>query len=290
MSVAVSQTMRALCMVTQNLPIGTNLALLHFLWMLVSGALLLSRGAIFPALQAIGLDPPAVRRAWAALRYGSWEITDLLHAWEQQVTAQPHWQAQHYDGYCPKAVDLTPFWRPALQGCSTKHYHPQAGKALQAIVLGLVGRVGRVGGQRVVVLTALVRSDPEAPTESTLRARLLQRVAQTLADDEIPVLDAGFKISELQAAQLRRYVVRLAKNFTARRNTPLPYQGIGRRPEYGALVRPLARTFKGKTIAATPPDRVEIWTAHGRTFWAEIWNDPRGGGCITRAGPLSKCL
>jgi len=54
MPLAVSQTMLALCVVTQSLPIGTNLALLHFLWMLVSGALLGSRGAIFPALQAIG--------------------------------------------------------------------------------------------------------------------------------------------------------------------------------------------------------------------------------------------
>jgi hypothetical protein len=33
---AVSQTMLALCVVTQNLPIGTNLGLLHFLWMLLS--------------------------------------------------------------------------------------------------------------------------------------------------------------------------------------------------------------------------------------------------------------
>ena len=189
------------------------------------------------------------------------------------MVAQQHWQAQQYDGYYPKAVDLTPFWRPALQDCPTKHYHPQAGKALQAIVLGLVGRVGRVGRQRVVVLTDLVRSDPADPAESTLRAQVLQRVAQTLADDEIPVFDAGFKISELQAAQLPRYEVRLAKNFTARCNTPAPYKGIGRRPEYGELVRPLARTFKGQAIAATPPDRVETWTAHGMTFRAEIWND-----------------
>lgn len=52
---------RADCM-TKDLPIGTNLALLQFLWMLVSGALLPNRGAIFPALKSIGLSDAATRR------------------------------------------------------------------------------------------------------------------------------------------------------------------------------------------------------------------------------------
>jgi len=50
MAIAICQTMEALCAVVQSLPIGTNLALLHFLWMQLSGTLLLSRGALFPAL------------------------------------------------------------------------------------------------------------------------------------------------------------------------------------------------------------------------------------------------
>ena len=49
----------ALVAVTQGLPIGTNLALLHVLWALVSGQLLKSRGALFPALHAIGLSSKA---------------------------------------------------------------------------------------------------------------------------------------------------------------------------------------------------------------------------------------
>lgn len=71
MSIAVSHTLAALCAVTVNLPIGTNLALLHILWMQLSGHLLPSRGALFPALQALDLPPEAVRRAWAAVRYGA---------------------------------------------------------------------------------------------------------------------------------------------------------------------------------------------------------------------------
>jgi hypothetical protein len=60
----INHTITVLIELTQNLPVGTNLALLHFLWMLVSGALLPQRGALFPALQATGLSPEAVRRAW----------------------------------------------------------------------------------------------------------------------------------------------------------------------------------------------------------------------------------
>jgi hypothetical protein len=92
MSTAISETMRALCAVTESLPIGTNLALLHFLWMQLSGALLPSRGALFPALQAMGLSPAAVRRAWAAFHAGAWQIAELLPAWEEYVLEQQQWQ------------------------------------------------------------------------------------------------------------------------------------------------------------------------------------------------------
>jgi hypothetical protein len=178
-----------------------------------------------------------------------------------------------YDGYYAKAVDITAFWRPAWKGCQTKHYHAPAGKALPAVIMGLIGRVGSVGKQRVALLTDLVRSEPDNPAEAMLRANLITRTAETLAEDEIPVFDAGFKIRELQAAKLPRYVVRLAKNFTARRNTPADYKGVGRRPEYGERVRPLARARKGKHIAATLPDRVETWSEGGIEFRAEFWDN-----------------
>lgn len=270
---AVSQTMLALCVVTQDLPIGTNLGLLHLLWMLVSGSLLPSRGALFPALQAIGLSPAAVRRAWAALRWGAWEIGVLLFIWRQYVEKEQAWQVRLYEGYYALAVDLTAFWRPNWKGCRTKHYHPQAEKALPAVVMGLIGRVGRVAGQRIALLTDIVRSDPNDPSEGTLQKNLLKRVAKTLKEMEMPVFDAGFKIQELQDAEIPRYVVRLAKNFTARRNILPEYKGKGRHPEYGELVRPLARTYKGKKIAATPPDRVEAWTENGVEFRAEFWDN-----------------
>jgi len=273
MPIAVSQTMLALCVVIQDLPIGTNLGMLHFLWMLMSGSLLPSRGALFPALQAIGLSPAAVRRAWAAFQCGAWEIGVLLFIWRQYIEKEPSWQVRLHEGYYALAVDLTAFWRPSWKKCRTKHYHAQAGKALPAVVLGLIGRVGRVTGQRIALLTDIVRSDPNDPSESTLQKNLLKKVAKTLKEIEISVFDAGFKIQELQDAKIPRYVVRLAKNFTARRNILPEYKGKGRHSEYGKLVRPLARTYKDKKIEATPPDRVATWTENGVELRAEFWDD-----------------
>lgn len=102
-------------------------------------------------------------------------------------------------------------------------------------------------------------------------------MADTLAVDEVAVLDAGFSLKELLAVGMQRFVLRLARNATARRNEQPAYQGHGRPPEKGESVRPLARTYQGKTIAATPPDRTESWTTDhkGRqlTLTAEFWDD-----------------
>jgi hypothetical protein len=41
----------------------------------------------------------------------------------------------------------------------------------------------------------------------------------------------------------------------------------------GALVRPLARRYRGKLIAATPPDREECWEEEGHAIRAAVWTD-----------------
>ncbi len=273
-SAAISRTMEALCAITEGLPIGTNLGLLHFLWMQISGSLLPNRGALFPALQAIGLEPAETRRAWAAFRYGSWQIDELLTAWEKHVGEQGQWQEHAHDGYRAKAVDLTAYWRLTLRGLKTKHYCPLAGRAIPAVVIGIITRVGSVNGQRVAIITDLVRSDPDNPAESSLQSRVVQQATKTLLEDEIAVYDAGFKVRELQAANSDRYLVRLAVNFTARRNVLPPYKGKGCRPKRGELVRPLARKGrKGNLIPATPPERTETWTRNGIEFRADFWDN-----------------
>jgi hypothetical protein len=122
------------------------------------------------------------------------------------------------------------------------------------------------------LLTDLIRADLTDPSETALQSTLLQQVAQKLSEDEMPVLDAGFKLKALFQVGLDRFVVRLAKNFTARRNFLPEYQG-GRPPEYGEIVRPLARSYDGNQIAATAPDRVETWQHLGPDFRAEFWDD-----------------
>jgi len=249
--------------------------------MLVSGALLSSRGALFPALQSVGLKEHEVRRAWAAFRYGAWSITKLLQRWREHVErqaqsfdhAQPKWRAQQYAGYYVKAVDITAYWRPTLKGIRSQHYDAQAEKALPAVVFGMVGRVGCVGAQRMALLTDLIRADLEDPSEMALQTELLQQVALGLADDEMPVLDAGFRLKALYEAGLSLFVVRLAKNFTARRNGLPTSSNMGRPPEYGEIVRPLARAYNGKQIEATLPDHVETWQKQGLSFRAEFWYD-----------------
>jgi hypothetical protein len=256
----------------EKLPIGTNLALYQFLWMLISGTLHNSRGALFPALKSIGLSDEETRRAWAAMRYGSWQTEELLETWKKYVEEQGEWQASRYAGYYTKAVDVTAYWRPTLKGLKSKHYRQEADKALPAVVFGLVGRVGRVGQQRLALLTDLVRVDLKDPSKTACQTQLLQQVAEHLTADEMPVLDAGFKLQAIIQAGLPRFVVRLAKNFTARRNF-LPEYEFGRPDEYGEIVRPLARSYDGKLIPATPPDRVETWQECGLELRAEFWDN-----------------
>src|SRR5579859_7362386 len=109
-----------------KVPVGTNLALYYLLWTLVSGRLLLSRGAVFPALLDLGLPKEAVRRSGAALAYGDWQAADLLLAWQTLLKEQGRFHPHSYAGFRPVACDLVGFFRPRLQGCAGKHYHAQA--------------------------------------------------------------------------------------------------------------------------------------------------------------------
>ena len=101
--------MKILVKLTEDLPVGTNLALLQFMWMLGSGALLPQRGAIFPALQSTGLSEQAVRRAWAAFRGGVWQTVVVLQLWQNYIQGLPGWQEHRYEGYRVVVADVTAF-------------------------------------------------------------------------------------------------------------------------------------------------------------------------------------
>ena len=270
---AVYQVMTPLCALVAPLPIGTNLGLLHLLWMLVSGRLLGARGAVFPALSECGLAAAAVRRAWAALGQGEWAGEALLAHWAAALEAEGRWQPHAHAGYHPVAVDLTGFWRPRLRACPTTHYHGVAGRALPAIPLGLVARVGAVGPQRLALPLAFVRAEASDPRPGTHERLLVREALRRCAPGDALVLDGGFGVALLQAEGASRYVVRLAKNCTARRAAPPPYPGRGRPATRGPLVRPLPRAYRGRHIPATPPDRVETWHEEAVLLRAEVWAD-----------------
>jgi len=255
-----------------DVPVGTNLGLFWLLWALISGRFLLSRGAVFPALAAGGLPADAVRRSGAALAYGRWAIQPLVRTWHQLVEREGRWRAHCYEGFRPVACDLVGFFRPRLSGSVGKHYQSGAEKALPAIVLAVVAAVGSVGNVRLPLLRLLLRPDPDTGSEAELQRRAVTQAGAALQPDEVLVVDAGFGVADLLTAGVPRFVARVARNFTAR-STVLPaYHGRGRRPAYGALIRPLPRSYKGKTIAATPWDAAAKWGVDGRIVRAYVWN------------------
>jgi hypothetical protein len=273
MSKPVYRILELLCEIVQALPIGTNLAVLQLLWTLLSGHLLVTRGAIFPALLLAGLSVAATWRAWSALAKGHWEIGQLLMAFATVVQREGRWHPRRHGGYQALAVDTTAFYRPRLQHCPTTHYNTQAGKALPAIPFGLITRVGAVDGQRLAHLVRIVRADVDDPSEQALQRRTLTQAQALCTPQEAIVTDRGFKVAQLQAAGIQFYVARAAKNFTARRAQPPAYQGRGAKPKRGAYVRPLARRYKEHTLPATPPDEVTTWNDGEHTGKAEIWRN-----------------
>ena len=278
-----NHTITVLIEILVGLPIGTNLAMLHVFWALLSGQLLNSRGALFPALKAIGIPDEAVRRAWTAVSKGVWQTAVLIERWRKYVESLPEWKRHEYEGYKPVVADITAFWRPNLKKCPSQHYHPAAQRALPAVIFGMVGQVGEINGQRMALPQAFERVHPKDPSEARLWRDILKNIQKTLCADEIVVVDAGVKVRDLQAAGLEQYVVRLPNNFTARRNTLPEYCGAGRKPVYGELIRPLARRYKDNPLAATPPDETQTWVEQGRILRAEIWRNLVLPDCVPDA-------
>jgi hypothetical protein len=271
MSPVVYRITTLLSSLVEPLPVGTNLGLFHLLWLLVSGRLLETRGAVVPGLAALGLAAPAVRRAWAALATGDWQTQRLVSAWQHQVQAEGRWRAHCHGGYRPVACDLVGFFRPQLRNCPTQHYQAGVGRERPAIPVGIAARVGSVGRQRLAIPCLLVRADPATPTTAALQEQLLAAVGRQLAKDEVLVADGGFPVAQVQRAGVGRYLLRGAKNVAARRAyLPAP-KDTGRPPTRGEIVRPLPRKYKGRLIAATPSDRTESWQEEGQTLRAEFW-------------------
>lgn len=253
MLTAAEITVHAISAVVQTVPVGTNVALVHILWVMMSGGFLPSRGAFFTALNAKGFSMQEVRRSWAALRTGAWDANELLDNWQLYVASENQWQVRRHEGLQAVSVDMTGFWRPHLKGWAGKHFHSLAQRALPAVVFGVMVVAGEVKDKRTPLLRRIVRCEPRVE-KVTFRMQLLCEAKQHMMPDQVMVIDAEFEVSELQAAGIERFVVRMASNSTGRRNRLPAYKGRGRKPQYGELVRPLERKRKEKTIASSQPD------------------------------------
>ena len=266
--------MAALTAVVIRAHVGTNLGLLHVLWAMVSGQMLPSRGALLPALKSSGLSDEEVRHAWQASRNGAWQINELIGGHVAWVKDNSDWRPREHGGYRVIAGDRVGFYRPKLEGCETKHFHPVAGRALPAIELGMIAEIGHIGDQRLPLLNQIVRM-PEGHTDHlSLRKAVIQALRTHQRTDEVSVADAEFGAAEMLRAGDGLFVVRGDKNATFRRADPPKYTGLGRPPTRSTIVRPLPRKHKSHDIPADLPDRQESWQLDdGRVVHVNIWSN-----------------
>lgn len=273
MSTASVKTIQIMSQIVNELPVGTNLALLHLMWAMGNGSFLESRGAIHGALVAAGFDDEEVSRGWQALRSGVWSIEELIRRWREIVSNGGQWQVRSFEGYKPIGVDTTNFRRPRLKKGGGKFYHHLIQRAVTGIGVGVVTEVGDVAGHRIPLLREIIAPKPGAENDKGLKQYALQRVGRNLATDEVIIHDAGAKISDMHECQIPRFVIRMAANCTACRNILPEPKKYGRRPEYGEVIRPLARTWKERTIAATAPDSRKHFRFEGRLIEVLSWQD-----------------
>jgi hypothetical protein len=272
MSTASHRTIQALEQVVKNLPVGTNLALLKLMWAMLNGSFLKSRGAIHMALAESGFDDSEIRRSWRALRKGVWNIRELIDQWRQLVLGEGQWEVREYEGYRPLAVDITAFWRPRLQNWLGKYFHRLANRAIKGVGFGVITQIGEVDEQRMPLLKRIIRVKEQDTGEADLKAAILRQVPLYLDEPEVFVHDAGVSISEVQAAQIPRYVIRLAANCTGKRNYLPPKKKRGRRAEYGETVRPLPRKWVDNQIPATKPDVTSNFQFAERAIKVQGWH------------------
>ena len=264
MPIVINDIIKALTEIVKKVPLGTNIALVELLWVMLQGRLISSRGSIFSALVLSGYSAEKSRRCWAGMRYGKWEIKELIKRWRGYVKKEGMWKENKQGGYRAVAVDLVAFWRPRLKGLISKHFNSIAGKALPAVIMGIAVNVGKIGNKRIPVIRKIISGKLENKSGKKLELELLKQVNKELEADEVLLCDAGFSLADIQEAGLKRAIIRLAKNVTAQRNVVATYKGKGRHPIKGETVRPLARKRKDNWIKATPPDAQSQFDHHGR--------------------------
>jgi hypothetical protein len=174
-------------------------------------------------------------------------------------------------------VDFTAYRRPTVKKLKTKAYVSDVNRAVSAVPIGMIASVGEVNGQRVALLKNAVLTNLNVNDGPAHKKQLYKQVATELDKDELAVFDAGFKLAEAVQANIRRCLIRLAKNCTFGKTAgriPERTSEKGRPPtRYKAeVVRPLARKHGNKTLPATKADEICTMTdENGREIEVHIW-------------------
>jgi hypothetical protein len=267
-------------------PKGTALGLSDIVSAMFSGYFIASGGAVTPAIEAfLGQyiknekeKEARSRRGAKAVTYGSYNLKELMDKLQEIVKEEGAWQPTVVQGYRVAPVDFTAYRRAAVKTMKTKAYDADAGKAVSAVPIGMIASVGEVNGQRVALLKNVALADLSVNDGSGHKKQLYQQVATALAEDELAVFDAGFKMVEALAANIRHCLLRLSKNVTFGKTAGrIPKRTSAKGPEptqYKAeIARPLARQHGGKTLPATEADSIyTMKDENGRDIEVHIWH------------------
>ena len=241
MQEAVYRVLTLVSALVVDVPIGTNLGLLHLFWMVLCGKLLLSRGAIFPGLSAVGLSERGGAAGVGSA--GAWEL-DESSAGEAVgaggggggvlAAASARWVSPGRGRHHRRSSG------PGCRGARPATTARRPGRRCRRSRWGSSRGSGAWAQQRFGLPRGLVRADPGDPSPSAHRRVLLKRAVELQEPTDVLVMDREFTVGQVQAAGATVWVTRLLKNMTARRADPPPYGGRGRPPKYGDLALPPA--------------------------------------------------
>jgi len=266
-------------------PKGTALGLTDLISAMFSGYFIESGGAVTPAIEAFLRQEvknekereARTRRGAKALTYGSYNLKELMDKLQAIVKEEGRWQPTIIQEYRVASVDFTAYRRTAVKRLKAKAYVSDTGKAVSAVPIGMIATIGEVNGQRMALLKNVVQADLSLNDGSGHKKQLYKQVATELAEDEIAVFDAGFRLVEAVEANIMRCLIRLATNCTFGKTVgKIPKRTSAKGPEpsqYKAeVVRPLARQHGDKTLLATKADRIYTTTdQHGCKIKIHVW-------------------
>jgi hypothetical protein len=254
-------------------PKGTALGLTDLISAMFSGYFIESGGAVTPAIEAFLRQEvkdekereARTRRGAKALTYGSYNLKELMDKLQAIVKEEGHWQPTVVQGYRVASVDFTAYRRTAVKKLKAKAYVSDTGRAVSAVPIGMIASVGQVKGQRMALLKNVALADLSLNDRSRHKKQLYKQVATELAEDELAVFDAGFRLVEAVEANITRCLIRLATNCTFGKTAgQIPKRRSAKGPQpsqYQAeIVRPLTRKHGDKTLPATEADRIYTTT------------------------------